>query len=313
MCRSILVPLDGSVFGEHALPYALGLARRAGAALHLAHVHVLARVPALEGLTPYPLHDGSTYDDDGARRADELAYLERLRLRLQPPGACGYHHLEGPVADRLEECGRAVGADFVVMTTHGRTGMSRAWLGSVADELVRRTCLPVLLVRPTAQRPELRVPRSCRRILVPLDGSPLAEQALAPALELGAAGATEVVLVRVIARRPGLAGVRARGGEAALRRAVAETYLAGIAAHVRDRGFACRVVVAAADPASGILAAARRLDVDAIALATHGRGGLSRLLMGSVADRVLRAANLPILLYRPGGQQRHGPQHGGAR
>jgi nucleotide-binding universal stress UspA family protein len=302
MARCILVPLDGSVFGEHALPCALELARHTGAALHLAHVHVLAAVPDLEGLTPYQFQHVPVYDDEAESRASELAYLERLRLRARPPDDCVLHHLEGAVVERLEQCRRAIGADLIIMSTHGRTGMSRAWLGSVADALVRRTRVPVLLVRPAATRPDLRRPLACRRLAIPLDGSPRAEQALPPALALGMPGETEVLLVRVIPpqlRLPAPGRTLGRG-EDAVRRAVAERYLDGIADHVRNRGYASRVaVVCAADPAQGILETAQRHGVDLIALATHGRGGLSRLMMGSVADGLLRAARVPILLYRP--------------
>src|SRR5262245_50453860 len=151
MVRSILVPLDGSTFGEHALPMALSLARRSGAMLHLAHVHQIAPSTSVAGVAVMDSIDLHL-------RQDEQAYLADVTRRAREHGDVPITTalLDGEVAGALRTYAAARLADLVVLSTHGRGAMGRFWLGSVADELLRDLPCPALLVRPHESKPDLR-------------------------------------------------------------------------------------------------------------------------------------------------------------
>jgi nucleotide-binding universal stress UspA family protein len=200
--------------------------------------------------------------------------------------------------------------DLVVMTTHGRGPFSRFWLGSVADEFLRRAPVPVLLVRPQETKPDLGREPALRHVLVPLDGSPLAEQILGPAVSLGSLTRADYTLLRVVP--PPMFGVYDAGGfaispveEPSLeeQRSHAEAYLDKVAERLRAKSLPVRTqVIVGRQPSEAILEEAQTQAIDLIALATHGLQGLQRLLLGSVADKVIRGASIPVLVYRPTGK-----------
>src|SRR5262249_26584654 len=211
--------------------------------------------------------------------------------------------LDGEVAEALH-AHAAAGADLVVMATHGRGALGRFWLGSVADELIRSLSVPLLLVRPTAGAANRAVAPEPRPTLLPLGGTALAEQIIPAATELAEKTAAEVTLLRVV--RPvvrfdylpegtSLAGLSAEmhheiGQRQHEHEHEARVYLEGVADRLRARLPAVRVRLVVDDvPARAILREADVLRVDLIALETHGRRGLSRLMLGSVADKVIRA------------------------
>jgi nucleotide-binding universal stress UspA family protein len=310
MYRSLLVPLDGSKFAEHALPLALGIARRAGVDVEVVYVHVplapmyAEAIPNVENtLNPTLLRRGQAYLDGVVKRLAGVAAVP-VRSAL----------LEGPVAEAVSARAEAVGAGLIVMTTHGRGMLTRAWLGSVADDLLRRATVPVLLVRPHDGAAEPAGEPPLRHVLIPLDGSDFAEQILEPAAELGALTLAEFTLLRVV--KPlvlgtddlSVAGVGTYG-QALVKQLedlhaqdlrAAQSYLDGVAERLRARSLRVRTqVVVHEQPAVAILAEAKRQPTDLIALATHGRSGLARLFRGSVADKVLRGASVPLLVHRP--------------
>lgn len=297
MCRSILVPLDGSAFSEHALPLALSVARRSGAQLYLAHV--------LSG------RGGLSNGVDRVTAASRTVYLERLAQQIenQSVRAPITSILTGPIADTLLDYARSIRCDLIVLTTHGRGALSRLWLGSVADVIVRRSPAPVMLVRPHQPTPDAKVERPLRRVLVPLDGSPLAEAIIEHVVRIGRIMDFEYTLLRVV--DPAALGLSLRDEEAADSAMLqplkdrAHMYLDRQAEELRAQGLRVESVVTVGDPASSILAYARAHGSDVIAMATHGRGGVSLVLLGSVADKVLRGASLPMLLYSPGAKFRH--------
>ena len=144
MYAQILVPLDGSRFSEQALPYALEIARRSHALVHLVKVHSITPLPS-----PY-LDSGSYLNSqfDAELRQGEVEYLERLAAGLPGDGAnihCAV--VEGPVVNALEAYVQDAGITMIVMTTHGRGGVARWFLGSVAEDVLRRATVPVLLIR----------------------------------------------------------------------------------------------------------------------------------------------------------------------
>jgi nucleotide-binding universal stress UspA family protein len=293
MYRSILIPLDGSPFGEYALPYALDIARRTGAQLHLAHV---STVP--------PAEVGDVVDNE--LRTYEQAYLEGVVARLQPHCANPITtvQLEGPIASALHDYAVELKADLVVMTTHGRGPVSRFWLGSVADALVRQLPMPVLLVRPHEPMPDYAHPPTINHILIPLDGSVLAEQIMSYALEMGQLMEAEYTLLQVIPFMPPIYGTELYGAgwDEELQeqlRTSAQNYLDNIAAPLRAESLRVKTAVMHGIVADAILEYAQAQNVQAIALATHGRTGVRRWLLGGVADKVVRGAQMPVLLYRP--------------
>src|SRR6266487_2246759 len=196
MYRSILAPLDGSPLSERALPLALDIARRTGAFLHLVHVHLPLAAPMYTA--DFPLAD--TGLDERACES-ERAYLNALagRLRAETDIPVGAAFLDGAITDSVADLiaahAREHRADLIVMTTHGRGGLARVWLGSVADELVRRLPMPVLLQRPDQRAPVTAVAQPPRRILIPLDGSANAEAVLPYALALGQATQAQYTLL----------------------------------------------------------------------------------------------------------------------
>jgi nucleotide-binding universal stress UspA family protein len=303
--RSILVPLDGSDFAEHALPTALSLARRHGAALHVVRVYVPVAGVYGEHAVPYDeavdrelMKRSQDYLDDVVRR---LALDERVQLRADL--------LEGPIAESISRYAAAVGADLLVMTTQGRGPLVRFWLGSVADELVRQAEIPVLFVRPQPAAPDFSRERVLRRILIPLDGSQLAERVLVSVLALDSGTQCEFTLLRVVMPMAQLNYSSTAGAYTGLRELQefdqaesnrAREYLERLARRLRARAFNVRTRVIANDrPAAAILDDAAVHAVDLIALATHCRGPLKRLMLGSVADKVLRGSETAVLVYRP--------------
>jgi nucleotide-binding universal stress UspA family protein len=304
MFQTILVPLDGSRFGEQALSLALTVARRASAKLQIVHKHT----------PPLPVHPDSVLASDPTletkSRKQEWAYLDAVAKKLSAAGAASAAAalVDGPVLDALCEHVAETKADLVVMTTHGRGPVSRFWLGSVADGLVRRLTVPLLLVRPREPEDEIDLTKEhlLKHLLIPLDGTPYAEAILKPALALGSLMGAEYTLVRVIEPVPvvglDVPGYAGAGVDVTLLdrlQALSRDYLDRVAGRLREQGARVQTQVVVNQLAAGaILGEAAASRQDAIALETHGRGGLSRLFLGSVADKVLRGATVPVLVHR---------------
>jgi nucleotide-binding universal stress UspA family protein len=192
-------------------------------------------------------------------------------------------------------------ADLIAMSTHGRSGPGRWLFGSVADEVLRRAEVPVLLV-PGACPPGWGAAPTRRQVLVPLDGSELAEEALAPACELAERLGADLRLLRVVEPPVPLVADEvsypaAVNQDAEL--AAAQAYLDRVLARLRAAGRAGEASALLGEAATTIAAVAREQGVDAIAMATHGRSGLARLVLGSAATGVLQRAAMPLLLVRP--------------
>lgn len=299
--RDIMVPLDGSALAEHALPIAATLAKRADAC-----VRVVAVVPGAGFLDPDDLPEAVA---EGMRRSrdrlgryvdgvvDELRRVTRVRVT-------GQVRIDAPIEGLLAaiDDGRM---DLVVMTSHGRGIMKRAWLGSVADELVRRSPVPVVVLKPDPTvDADLRAHETFDSVLVPLDGSTVAEAALEPAIAFAKLHEAAITLLQVITTpyeiEPQPYGMNVDHVELVERRSRAEAYLHEVADRVRARGVsATPVVVEEEGVADAIVDYARNGAGAVIALATHGLGGVRRLLLGSVADKVLRGADCPVLVVRP--------------
>lgn len=301
MIKSILVPLDGSPFSEQALPWAACLAKVAGAHLELVRVHdpVPPWTIATEGAV------AATAFDPSIRDAEEQ-YLANCAARLEEGGFTGITRqlLDGEVVDQIARHAEDNAFGLVVLATHGRGALSRLWLGSVSDALVRRLTVPVLLIRP-AEGTAIPPAEQFRKVFVALDGSTESESAIGPALALADPKRCEVVLLRVVPPVP-IAGEAGMGASLPMDDTLtaslteqAEAYLAGVAARIRSPAVkvSTRVVV---EPgvAQAILHEATLANAELVALATHGARGLRRMVLGSVADKVLRGADRPVLLTR---------------
>lgn len=301
MYRSLLVPLDGSAFAEHALPLALGLARRAGAALNLVSVHVPFALMYADSMSP------GSYEVEAKVMAYERAYLDGIVKRLTGVSSAPVTSalLEGPgIAEMLSGHAAATKADLVVMTTHGHGPLSHLWLGSVADEMVRRVTTPIVLVRPQERAVDLAWEPDLRHFLIPLDSSTLAEQVLETATALGRLMQADFTLLRVYGPAIDVTPLTNAVQEASEASAEqlqhrAQDYLLRVAKRLQEQGCIVQTrVFSSQHPANAILDVAQSLGVSLIALETHGRHGIPRLLLGSVADKVIRGALTPVLVHR---------------
>lgn len=302
MYERILVALDGTPLAEQALVHAVSIARRTGAHLHLATVRRLMPVTLLG--TPPP----AEFEDV------ESGYLEGIAERVQEAGVSSVFpevFTGGDVVEAIEGHRRKVDAGLTVLCTHGRGPVRRAWMGSVADRFVRTSAAPVLLVRPDGEEPtesNLAADTRIGRVLVPLDGSAASEEALEPALELCRLYEAGCTLVHIVESLADVESIwvpnpfEATEEQLEAARGVAEGELDAVCERLRSEGFAVeRMARVSAHVAEGIIECAAGGRADLIAMATHGRGGLPRLVLGSVADKVIRAADCPVLVVPPGG------------
>jgi nucleotide-binding universal stress UspA family protein len=296
MYKHILVPLDGSAFAEAALPLALALSRRTGAGVHLATV--------LEPVTSFA-YEG--WEGAAVEWIDE--YLKNVKSRMdgRAGGPVTSAVLSGHTIEMRQGEAESSGADLIVMATHGRGAFSRMWLGSVADGFLRQADRPVVVVRPEEnQEPVTEFDHAFDTLLVPLDGSELYEWALSHAGEFvelfdAAYHLTRIVSYPVDIASPYLPHTAQLNQDIMqdARKGAAE-YLEAHAEAMRRRGLRVTTSVAVdSQPGHGIVQEADAVGAEMIAMATHGRRGLSRALLGSAADKVMRASHRPLLLYRP--------------
>jgi nucleotide-binding universal stress UspA family protein len=291
MHKHIVVPLDGSSFGERALRPAFALARRTRARVVLLSVQDVWAASATE----LPYEEREAYLEAIARRYASVDTPVRIAVR------CGHP------ADQILEEAEASAADLIVMSTHGRGGVTRLWLGSVADQCLRHTSLPLLLIRP---RPAAHTPGDDaflpRRIVVPLDGTPGAERALDQASGIARAFGIPVVLMRVLPPLPN----QPRDDRPRNEDTAAREYLGGVAQRISRTGVqASTIVVSNQSPADAILASAAG---DPVVMSTHARSPITRTLIGSVADKVVRGSHGAVLVVPPQSPSQVGEQAGGA-
>jgi nucleotide-binding universal stress UspA family protein len=307
--KTILVPLDGSALAEQVLPYVRLLAPLLDARVRL--IQAIDEVG--DRIFTNPLADTYGHDPlaapwerqeqplDRLRQCAE-GYLENHALALRAEGLDAEAEvIVGHAAEAIVEVARREHVAMVAMATHGYSGLKRWALGSVADKVVHAACAPVLVVRGGAVPPP-----ALGRILVPLDGSALANQALPLASELARCAQAELVVMQAVpAAIEAYPGLRPLGrplpqyGDvlAALRRQATQD-LAAVVNQLRQRELAACTVVANGHAAETIIDQATQRHTDLIVMATHGYGGLKRWALGSVADKVLHATATPLLLVR---------------
>jgi nucleotide-binding universal stress UspA family protein len=301
MTNRILVPLDGSSLAEQALSCAVTLAQGLSAdlvllraiwippdvreALDESDVELMAAVAQLEA-------------EAGSYLSTLAGQLGDMGLEIQTAVR------RGPAAEAILDYAPSADIDQIVMATHGYSGIKRWTHGSVAERVLQAARVPLLLVRVDEQdlTRDWRQPMACRRILVPLDGSPVAEQILPTVTTVAQALAAELTLFQVpIAYVTGwMTGEWYLPTQGVLDTAEenSHSYLQAVAGRLAEQGLGVTTGTSIGSVADCIVEYAEANAIDLIAMCTHGRTGLARWALGSVADRVLRAGSTPILLVR---------------
>jgi nucleotide-binding universal stress UspA family protein len=304
MERRILVPLDGSALSETALPHAIAMARATSSALALLRV-----VPSPGTIERRSAPAGAAVTQPrGTEREFQLAraYLREIAGHLRGDGfEVSTQILEGnPAAEIIEYSRNDATVAMVAMATHGRSGIGRWVFGSVAEKVLHAATKPLLLVHAPAAPPRVLPRIAYHTILVPLDGSPFADQALGLAQEMAQDTQARLLLVAVVPPNEDLdvaeAGMvplwvmeKRQGAVFAVEHALVDDVQ-----KLAATGLDVRMKIAHGRPAEEILKVAAHEQADLIVMATHGRGGLARLWMGSVASRVVQSTTGAVLLLR---------------
>lgn len=299
MNGSILVPLDGSLLAEQALPYAVSLAQHTNNSLFLLRSVDQPR-------SSIPLAPGTTLTVDEQLEIiqdDARTYLQHVVETLGDIDvAVATTVVVGAPVENIVETAEEREVACVVMATHGRGGIVRWALGSVTDRVLRLSSRPLLIIRPhISQERDVEPPPDIRRILTPLDDSRLAEQALEYAIPLATAYDAELFLFRAISMPAAIlsatADVKSTYRESARQRV--EEYLARMAASARTEGITVEYVLGTAPVAEALLSFVKVHEIDLVVMTTHAREGLDRLILGSVTDRIVRAGDVPVFVTHP--------------
>lgn len=309
MFERILIPLDGSPRAESILGQVAAILRREDAEILLLRV--------VEPRPEAPRADAEGLS--GEERAQAQGYIHELVHEISLRGVKAHGRVvDGPAAGTILEEARTEGATLIAMSTHGRSGLARWVLGSVAERIVRTSPVPVLLVRSFPPSPQGRLEPApaeklpFRRILVPTDGSAAAAAVMLPARKMAQLFDSEILLLHA-EPAPALVGSAELGTLPITTPTPAEEdrATARAAEQFRHAGLRVERRTVLGDAAAAILDSSHAGEIDLIAMATHGRSGVSRWLLGSVAERVLRHAGVPLLLVRAE-QEKHRMQRSAA-
>jgi nucleotide-binding universal stress UspA family protein len=299
MYKKILVPLDGSKTAENVLPYARYFARNLQIPVELLAVvdvvEMTRNISAAEGLFLDTLidHEAQCYHD----------YLKEIGKNF-PMGCVQYRVEKGKAAEIIVESAKEM-STLIAMATHGRSGLNRWLVGSVAEKVLRAAANPLLLVRGKEETPRWNMV-ALKSIVVPLDGSELAESILPYVEQVAKNLDLEVVLLRVYALpyctySSGQGFYDATQIETFLAslRVEALDYLEGIAADLKKRGLEkVSVVVKQGLDADEIIGFACHAPDSLVAMCSHGRSGVKRWVLGSVTETVVRHSGDPVLVLR---------------
>lgn len=289
----VLISLDGSKFSEAALPWALEASRRLGVGLDV--ISVAEPIPTLEY---------AEWNLEAERWTGD--YVDRIVADCagRAGGEVTGVGLAGSPLDQIIKRAEARDASLIVAATHGRGPLARSWLGSVADGLLRTAGVPVLLVRPQESEDHVSAPEPVvSDILVSLDGSGDSEAAVAEARRWARAFDATLHLAQVVTYPSEIASPYLPQTIALNREVVedssrrASEHLEGVAADLRGEGIEVETHVPEdVHGAGGIVEVSRKIGADLLVMATHGRGGLRRALLGSVTDKVVRSADVPVVV-----------------
>lgn len=295
MFKNLLVPLDGSLLAEAALPTAAYLAVTLGARVTLVHV--------IERDAPREIHGDRHLIDPGEAR-NYLSEVAAGAFSADMQVEIHVHTSEvSNVALSIAEHIGELGSDLIIMCTHGRGGL-RAWIfGRIAQQVVGLEKAPILLVQPSGSRAAPALP--WRRFLVALDGDPEHEQSLNIAAELAKTCEAELHLIMAVRTYSTLSGEQAAtakllpGATHALLEIAeqdAEEYLHGLETRLIADGLVVNSEVRRGNPVEIIVDTARQVDADLIVLATHGKTGMDAFWSGSATPNVTNRSPIPLLL-----------------
>jgi nucleotide-binding universal stress UspA family protein len=306
MYKRVLLPLDGSELAEVVFSYATQLAARMGMDLVLLHV----ADPHERDLIP--LH--RAYVERAAetlrREAEELQKKTGIEPKSGGVTARGEIAVGHP-GEQILECAVRHNIDLILLSTHGRSGIRRWALGSIADKILRASDVPVWLVRAGVREEIVQDKWPTMTLLVPLDGSELSESVLPHVEQLAKQRGpeeVEVILFRVcepvvvpsdVAPTEGLTWKEHQQREMTRPKTECDEYLALVQKRLEGEGLRVRIVAPQGKPADEITEYCHTNPISLIVMSTHGRSGISRWAYGSVADKVLQGTSSPIFLVRP--------------
>jgi nucleotide-binding universal stress UspA family protein len=307
MYKKIAVSLDGSPFAEKALPYAVKLANILNSEL------LLLRIAELQPL----VSDNVDHELEAIETSENyLKNVEKVISDTQSPLFIAPERLQPLVAygkpeKKISEIVPFEEADLLVMTTHGRKGLSRMVQGSVSTQVLHHSKIPIILIKPEDVHEVIPLDVLLRQptplsaaepvILMTLDGTKESEVIIKPTIELvkklGAQLHVICVLLPPMPVEMGSVGTGfAYEHEVDKAQAAIETYLQNMEKQIADMGVTCVTSTRVADPATEIVAYANDIGATLIAMATHARSGLGQMVMGSVADEVMRQSHLPVMM-----------------
>ena len=336
MFTRALIPLDGTEVSGGIIPFATQLARGMGMGVVLGTAvdlppvrrEFLDRISS-SGMTRTRMQDSSGVSPVAADQSpsvtarqshslqtsqlmerierDVRAELGELAERMELEGIATETAVRfGPAAESVMDMARDAGCDLIAMSTRGRSALGGGLLGSVTYKVMHESPVPVLAITPERAGEHWGDDYSINRVIAPLDGSEFSEAALPYAAALSRKMGMGVTLARALNLdsmyyKEGAALVWSLPDIEIEMRAEARRYLEGVARPLRDEGLDVQVETPRGRAASEIAELARRTDHSMIAIATHGRSGVRRLVLGSVAEAVVRESGDPVLVVRPGG------------
>ena len=306
MKHEVLVPLDGSVLSEAALPHAIRMAQASQSQVHLLRVVLPPIVSSpLAWSVPVAIDSERIIE---AEKTVARRYLDMIQTKLNALGVETIVSIEegDPATCILELAEKNPQVGSLVMASQGHSRLHRWTLGSVAQRVLHNTPVPLMIVPSDATEPlELDAPVvGYERIMVPLDGSRFAEQALGMARTLSDYSKATVHLFSVVPfmdsrelAESGIVPMWTVNEQQSIRRRVT-TYLDDTALYLTRAGLHVQTSTLEGYPAEAIVAAAETANIDLVIMSTHGRSGLSRLWLGSVAIGVIHHSRVPVLLIR---------------
>lgn len=292
MFKKILVPLDGSEIAEAILPFVQEIAKQTQGQIVL--------TTAVESSGVWDATASVQVLDKEEQAAND--YLKNKAAIIG--SAVTGRVTRGEAAEAILTVAEDEKADLIAISTHGRSGLARWLFGSTASKLLETSPVPVLFLRPKEGEDKGAPGPVVKKIIVPLDGSPVAQTILPTVEEFAKAMGATIVLfhaVAPIASYPGFetAAIAGVGDVIGDLQEQARKLLTKTADEVKARGIDCTAAIVVDTPVDGVLRAADELKVDLIAIGSHGRGGLGRMLLGSTTDSVVRrSADVPCLVVR---------------
>ncbi len=291
--KKILVPIDGSENSEHALESVTGLAEKLSAEI------VLLAVTGSHA--DFDIGDGSAPRDDAG---SANRYLDHKAEPLRARGLSVSTEVEAGIpADVIMSAARRSGADLIAMSTHRESVIARGILGSVTDSVLRASPVPVLAINPESTAAHVSEGWVPSTVIIPLDGSKLAEECVPTALDIAEACGAEAVFIRAV-HLPSYA-ISGPGAEyygvdygVSAKRDGAQKYLEQFVEMAKSKGLSASSHAALGNAAARIIEETTNVPDAMIVISSHGRSGVRRMILGSVADKIVRSSHHPVLVLK---------------